>query len=80
MFCNLCASVPQHIRTDKQHEHLQQVGVTERISQNAKKKPIWVTRFRCELCGTEWRHEDDPRNHVAGWSLEKAPTSNEQPR
>lgn len=71
MPCNLCKMLPQHIRSDKRHERLQQVGLTERISRAGKSKAAWVTYYVCEICETKWQHVDDPSNTSAGWSVQK---------
>lgn len=73
MPCNLCASLPQNVRTNRRHERLRQIGITERISRPGKAKAIWVTHHVCEICETEWRHVDDPYNPRAGWSMEGVP-------
>jgi hypothetical protein len=73
MICNLCSSVKQNVRSNKRHERLQQIGLTERISHAIRAKAIWVTRHRCEICEAEWRHVDDANDPCAGWSLERTP-------
>lgn len=71
MICALCNSMPQNVRTDKRHERLRQIGVTQRISRPGKAKAIWVTQHVCDVCDTEWRHVDDPANPCIGWSVER---------
>ncbi len=71
MTCELCKSTEQNARSKHVHERLQQVGVTERVTRAVRAKAIWVTRFRCQLCGTEWRHEDDMHTGHAGWAIEQ---------
>lgn len=71
MPCNLCKMLPQHVRSDKRHERLQQVGLTERVSRAGKTKAAWITYYVCEICGTKWQHVDDPANTMAGWSVQK---------
>jgi hypothetical protein len=70
MPCDLCKTLPQNIRSNKQHERLNQVGLTERISKTGKTRAAWVTYYVCEICETEWRHVDDPANPNAGWSID----------
>jgi SET domain-containing protein len=70
MLCELCRSVRQNTRNRKIHERLRQVETTERIARSGKFKPVWITRFLCEICGTKWRHEDDSGNNNIGWSIE----------
>jgi hypothetical protein len=69
MPCALCQSVDQNVRNLRIHERLRQIGTTERITRSANRKAAWVTWFCCEVCGTEWRHEDDQNNNRAGWSI-----------
>ncbi len=71
MPCNLCKMLPQHVRSDKRHERLQQVGLTERISRTGKARAAWITYYICEICETQWQHVDDPLNTMAGWSVQK---------
>jgi hypothetical protein len=71
MLCILCTTLPQNMRTSRRHEHLQQIGITERISRPGKAKAAWITRHVCEICETEWRHVDDPVDPYAGWSIER---------
>ncbi len=70
MTCKLCLSMPQNVRTNKCHERLRQIGMTQRILRPGRAKAIWVTRHICEVCETEWRHVDDPADPGAGWSIE----------
>lgn len=71
MPCSLCKALPQHVRSNKRHERLQQVGLTERISKAGRTKAAWITYYVCETCETKWRHVDDPANARAGWSVQK---------
>lgn len=71
MLCTLCKALPQNVPTDKRHERLQQVGLTERIPKEGKTKAAWITYYVCEVCDTKWRHIDDPANIRAGWSVQK---------
>lgn len=71
MSCSLCKALPQHVRSNKRHERLQQVGLTERVSKAGKTKAAWITYYVCDICETKWRHIDDPTNTSAGWSVHK---------
>lgn len=71
MPCKLCISMPQNIRTNKRHERLLQVGLTQRISRPGRAKAVWLTHHQCELCETRWLHVDDPSDPQAGWSIEE---------
>lgn len=73
MTCDLCASMPLNMRTNKRHERLQQIGMTRRIARPGKAKAAWVTEHVCDACGTEWRHVDDPYDTRAGWSVCRSP-------
>jgi hypothetical protein len=75
MLCRLCEALPQHTRTNKDHEHLHQVGLTERISKPGKIKAAWLTHYVCAICNTRWQHIDDPADATAGWSIEQYPTN-----
>jgi hypothetical protein len=77
MTCDLCKSTEQNARGKYVHERLLQVGVTERLTRSPRAKAIWVTRFRCEICGTHWRHDDDLHTGTAGWSMEQPHTTAE---
>jgi hypothetical protein len=71
MTCDLCKSTEQNTRGKRAHERLQQVGLTERVGRAPRGKAIWVTRFRCDVCGTHWRHDDDLHTGIAAWSIER---------
>jgi hypothetical protein len=77
MTCDLCKATEQNARGKHVHERLQQVGMTERVSRSPRSKAIWVTRFRCEVCGTQWRHDDDLHTGNAGWRVEGYPSTTE---
>jgi hypothetical protein len=61
----------QNVRTNRRHERLEQIGLTERIVRSRYAKPVWVTHHVCKICDTLWRHVDDPGNPHVGWSIEK---------
>lgn len=73
MTCELCNALPQHVRTLRSHEHLRQIGVTQRIARPGRGKAAWITEYVCELCETEWQHVDDPCDRHAGWSILRVP-------
>ena len=77
MPCGLCETLPQHIRSDKKHERLRQIGLTERVSGAGRTRAAWITYYTCEICESKWQHVDDPANEYAGWSIEKHPASTE---
>ncbi|NEX61737.1 hypothetical protein [Noviherbaspirillum galbum] len=53
------------------HEHLVQIGLTQRIARPGKGKAAWITHYACSQCHTEWKHTDDPYDRAAGWSIDK---------
>ena len=73
MLCNLCLLVEQNVRSNKRHERLRQIGLTERILHPGRSKAVWVTRHLCEICETTWRHVDNANDPCAGWSVEETP-------
>lgn len=70
MTCELCDSLPRNVRTDRRHERLRQIGLTQRIARSGHGKAVWVTYHVCDLCATQWCHVDDPCDPHAGWSQE----------
>jgi hypothetical protein len=74
----MCKALPKHVTSDKRHERLQQIGVTERVPNAGKTKAAWITYYMCEICETKWRHVDNPANTHAGWSIEKHPVNPER--
>lgn len=73
MLCLLCESVQQNVRNNDRYNWLEQVGMTERVGGENRTKTIWITHYVCQFCGANWRHEDNPVNACAGWSLELQP-------
>ena len=64
--CEPCRGIQRNWRRAPGHAELVQ-------SQNWKEerdgKPVTITRYICDRCGSTWDYENNKANQQAGWSL-----------
>lgn len=70
--CSDCASIQTHTRTEfrhtvlAHHKHLAEKGV-EAMNYYGQ-RGVNVYKYRCDVCGKNWKYEDDSNDPNSGWS------------
>jgi hypothetical protein len=68
MACAMCEAIVKNHRGAPGHEKLVQIGEPEKVKIVGQAN-VYVTKYRCADCNTEWRHENDKNDDHAGWSM-----------
>ena len=65
--CPFCETLITNKTGIHAHDHLRECESRDFITL-VTRSYVSIKLFRCEKCGTQWTHQNDPNDETAGWA------------